>query len=156
MKKPTDLRAHLTATVPLLADHPDKLQLFIEKGRVATKRGAGLGFEYRYPLQILITDYTDPVDTLVIPLLVWIDANQPDLFDNTDKRDQAIGLEAELIDHTTTDVQFTLELTERVLVTATETGWLCTHLGEPPLPDLGGPRGWQTILGEEILFQANE
>jgi hypothetical protein len=155
VKKPAELRAHLATTVPSLAKNPDQLQLFIEQGSIATKRGAGLSFEYRYRLQILITDYADPIDTLTIPLLVWIAEHQPDLIDNTDKRDKAISIEAEVLSNSATDILISIELSERVIVTATESGWLCTHVDEPPLPDLGGPRGWQTLLGEDVLFQAN-
>lgn len=160
MKKPIDLRAHLTTHVPSLARHPDKLHVFIEKGSVATKRGAAqqvpLGcashsFEYRYTLQLLIEDYTEPADTLIVPLLAWIDTNQPDLIDDTAKRDKAIGIEAELLDHQAADIALTLELSERVIVTAVTGGWSCNHLGEPPLPDLGGPRSWDIYLDGEPL-----
>lgn len=151
MKKPIDLRAHLTTHVPSLARHPDKLHVFVEKGSIATKRGISHSFEYRYTLQLLIEDYTEPADTLIVPLLAWIDANQPDLIDDTAKRDKAIGIEAELLDHQAADIALTLELSERVVVTAVAGGWSCNHVGEPPLPDLGGPRSWDIYLGGEPL-----
>lgn len=151
VKKPIDLRAHLTTHVPSLARHPDKLHVFVEKGSIATKRGISHSFEYRYTLQLLIEDYTEPADTLIVPLLAWIDANQPDLIDDTAKRDKAIGIEAELLDHQAADIALTLELSERVVVTAVAGGWSCNHVGEPPLPDLGGPRSWNIYLDGEPL-----
>lgn len=151
MKKSIDLRAHLTAHVPSLAKHPDKLHVFVEKGSIAIKRGVSHSFEYRYTLQILIEDYTEPADTLIVPLLAWIDTNQPDLIDDTTKRDKAIGFEAELLDHNAVDIALTLELSERVIVTADGDGWQCEHVGEPPMPDLGGPLGWDIYLKGELV-----
>lgn len=148
MKKPTELRAWLTEHVPHLAKHPDKLHVFVEKGTVATKLGRGLGFEYRYTLQLVVTDYADPADTLTVPLLVWISTNQPDLVADLNKRDQAIRIEAEIIDHKSADIGITLELTERVLVHPVEGGgYNCEHLPEPELPDLGGPINWTMDAG---------
>lgn len=145
MKKPESLRAHLAAYLPALRKHPDKLQLFVEKGAIATKRGASLSFEYRYTLSLLFTDYTDPADTIIVPLLVWIDAYQPDLIDTADKRDRAIAFEAELIDHCTADIEVKLELSERALVRPTGSGHLCDHLDEPHLADFERGLGWRML-----------
>lgn len=148
MRKPIELRAFLTERIPHLAKHPDKLLVFVEKGSVATKQGRGLGFEYRYTLQLVFTDYVEPADTITVPLLVWISTNQPDLIADTTKRDQAIRIEAEIIDHKTTDIAITLELSERVLVKPVEGGgYECEHLPEPEMPDLGGPTGWTMDAG---------
>lgn len=146
MKKATDLRAHLTAWVPDLKANPDKLHVFIEKGAVATKLGKSLGYQYAYTLQLVITDFAETPDVIIVPLLAWLLANQPDLLQDTVRRDRAIAFEAEIIDHDKIDIAFTLDLTERVLVAAVPTGYECTHLGEPPLPDLSGPLNWQIYL----------
>jgi hypothetical protein len=151
VKKPADLRKHLQETVPSLGKNPDKLHVFVEKGSVATKAGASSSFEYRYKLYLVITDFAEPVDALVVPLLAWIETKQPNLILDTDKRDKAINLEAELIDHEKADVAITLELSERVLVTKTEDGWSCEHIGEPALPDLTGPTVWGSFVGGELL-----
>ncbi|MBI2306094.1 MAG: phage tail protein [Rhodocyclales bacterium] len=157
MRKPIELRAWLTERVPHLRKHPDKLHVFIDKGSVATKRGAGLGFEYRYTLQIVVTDYADPPDTLTVPLLVWISTHQPDLIDNTDRRDRAIGIDAEIIDHKSADIGITLELSERVLVKPVEGGgYECEHLAEPEMPDLGGPSGWEVYLKGELIYTSGD
>ena len=44
-----------------------------------------------------------------------------------------------------------IDLTERVLVKDVPAGYECTHLGEPPLPDLTGPTGWQIFLKGELI-----
>lgn len=155
MKKPIDLRAHLTRWVPDLKANPDKLHVLIEKGAVATRLGEGLGFEYRYTVQLIITDFAEPADVLVVPLLVWLQTNQPDLLLDPDRRDKAIAFEAEIIDHERIDIAITLDLSERVLVSAVPAGYQCEHLPEPPLPDLGGPPLWQIYLKGELIAEGN-
>lgn len=151
MKKATDLRAHLHHWVPDLKANPEKLHVFIEKGAVATKLGAGLGYQYAYTLQLVITDFAESPDTLIVPLLVWIQINQPDLLQDPVRRDRAIAFEAEIIDHEKVDIQLTLDLTERVLVNDVPAGFQCTHLGEPQLPDLTGPINWQLYLNGTLF-----
>jgi hypothetical protein len=139
MKKPTELRAHLTQWVPDLAANPDKLHVFIERGAIATKLGAGLGYQYAYTVQIIITDFAEPADVLQDPV----------------RRDKAIAFEAEIIDHDKIDIAITLDLTERVIVGAVLGGYECTHLGEPQLPDLTGPTSWQVFLKGELIAEGN-
>lgn len=142
MKKPIDLRKYLEDHVPSLKKHPDKLHVFVEKGSVATKAGKGMSFEYHYTLKLVIIDFPEPADAVIVPLLAWIATNQPDLILDTDKRDKAIDIEAEIIDHKTVDLGLDLRLSERVIVTATEAGWAAEHVGEPQLEDLSGPLDW--------------
>lgn len=137
--------------MPDLAKNPDKLHVFIEKGRVSTKPGASACFEYHYTLQLVVTDFTESVDTLMVPLLVWAQEHQPDLIHAIDKQSKAIAFEAEAIDHGKIDIAITLELSERVLVRPAGTGYECEHIGEPPLPDMGGPIGWQLYV-KNVLF----
>lgn len=154
MKKPVSLRAHLEQWLPDLKKHPDKLHVFIEKGRVATKPGASASFEYHYTLQLLVTDFAEPIDTLVVPILVWAQEHQPDLIHAIDKQSKAIALEAEVIDHTKIDIALSLELSERVLVRPVAAGYECEHIGEPQLPDLTGPTGWQLYVKGELFAPA--
>lgn len=155
MRKPVELRAFLQQHIPHLAKHPDKLLVFVEKGAVATKLGRGLGFEYHYTLQLVFADYADPADTITVPLLVWISTHQPDLIADTTKRDQAIRIEAEIIDHKSADIAITLDLSERVLVhPKAGGGYDCEHLPEPEPPDLGGPINWRLYVNGELFAPA--
>ena len=152
MKKPADLRAHLGRWVPDLSRNPDKLHLFIENGRIASRFGASLSFEYRYQLQIIITDFAESTDVIIVPLLVWVLENQPNLLFDEKLRDSIASFRAEPIDHDKTDIEFTLDLSERVLVKAQAGGsYQCEHIGEPPLPELDGPINWQLYLAGEPL-----
>lgn len=153
MRKAIELREYLAQHVPALRRHPDRLHCLIPKGSVAIKRGASSSYEYRYTLEILAEDYSDPADTLIVPLIAWIDTNQPDLIDNIDKRDKAIGIEAEIISHSAADILISLELSERVIVTPSAAGYDCEHVGEPPLPDLSGPSGWSIFVKGELFAE---
>jgi hypothetical protein len=147
MKKPADLRKHLETSVPCIRKNPDHLHVYVEKGNVVSRIGGGLSFEYRYSVNLVITDFTGHVDELTIPLLAWIAVNQPEILQHPDKQEQAIRMEAEIIDHDTVDLSITLDLTERVIVTANPDGsHTATHPDEPALPDLGGPVGWQQLF----------
>lgn len=142
MKKPDSLRRHLENCVPSMKQDPQNTHLFIEKGNVASRLG-GLSFEYRYTLNIIVTDFTAGPDTVIIPLLSWIQVNQPDILQNPDKQESAIRIEAEIIDHDTVDLSILLDLTERVIVIKNQDGsYTVTHPEEPPMPDLSGPTNW--------------
>lgn len=146
MKKPEALRRHLEASVPYLRRHPDKLHVRVDSGAVATKPGSTSSFEWRYKLILLFTDVVDQPDTIVVPLLIWLAIHQPELIFDAQKRDKAITFEAEVVNHEAIDIEFTLELSERVIVTQSAGGYLCEHIDEPALPETGGPTGWSMYL----------
>jgi len=146
MKKLADLRQHLADTVPSLAKDPDKLHVYIEKGDIACRAGS-LSFEYRYEAKIMIADYADTIDTLMVPLLAWIAQHQPDLLLHPDRADNAIRYEAEIVDRGRTDILLTIDgITERVIVQAVTGGYTVTHCDEPALPDMDGPTPWQLFV----------
>lgn len=155
MKKPADLSAYLIASVPYLKNDPDTLHIYVEKGNIVSRIGGGLSFEYRYTLNLIVTDFSSHVDTLTIPMLAWIAANQPDLLQHPDKQENAIRMEAEIIDHDKVDLSIEIDLTERVIVTANLDGsYTATHPDEPTLPDMGGPVGWEMLINGVTLTQA--
>lgn len=153
MNKPDELRKILTQWVPTLAKNPEKLTLLVEDGHVATRVcTAGLGYEYRYTLSVLITEFTDPMDTLVVPIISWLHTAQPDLLLNLEKAAKAIKFQAEFLNNDQTDLLIKLDLSEGVRVTPqTGGGYTCEHLAEPALPDLTGPTGWQMFINGDLL-----
>lgn len=155
MKKPQTLRRHLEASIPHLKRHPDKLHVFIESGAIATKQGISLSFEWRYKLTLLFTDFVDSPDTIVVPLLVWLATNQPDLIADAERRNKALSFESEPVNHDAIDIAFTLELTERVIVKAVPGGFECEHADEPLLLDLGGNLNWQVYLKDELIIESS-
>lgn len=145
MNKPASLRSHLEACIPSLKSDPQSLHLFVEKGTVVSRLG-GLSFEYRYTVNLVITDYTADANDLIVPLLAWLQMNQPDILQNPDKQENALRIEAEILDADAVDLSITLDLTERVIVTVNPDGsYTATTPAEPALPDLGGPTGWGLI-----------
>jgi hypothetical protein len=140
MKKPASLREFLTSNINGLGREPDSLLVFIDKGSVVSTLTPSLSFEYRYKLNLVLTDYNGHADTIMVPLLVWIRTNQPDLLE---QGAEGIQFEAELLNNDSADISITLDLTERVLVKIVNGQRQITHLDEPPSPDLTGPIGWE-------------
>ena len=131
MMKATSLREALTAAVPHLAAHPDALHVFVDEGNVVGTGARTLGFEYRYTLTLIVTDYPHSADTIVVPVLAWLRTNQPDTFTNPDKREDAFKFEAEILNHTTVDISIKLKLTERVTVKVEGAGYQVEHHPAP-------------------------
>ena len=131
MMKATSLREALTAAVPYLAAHPEALHVFVDEGNVVATGARSLGFEYRYTLTLIVTDYPDSSDTVVVPVLAWLRTNQPDAFTNPDKREDAFKFEAEILTHDTVDISIKLQLSERVTVKVDRSGYQVKHHPEP-------------------------
>lgn len=151
MKKLIDLRTHLTNSVPSLKKDPERLDVYIEKGGIACRYG-NLCYQYAYEARILVKDFTDHADTLMVPLLAWVAIHQPDLLLDVGKQDNAIRFEAEIVDHDKTDVLLMLDLSERVIVSEIDGVYTATHCDEPALPDLTGPTPWALhVHGVEVV-----
>ncbi|WP_418122536.1 phage tail protein [Variovorax sp. 160MFSha2.1] len=137
MKKPQLLRDHITRACPELATNPEKLTVFIERGNVVHTGTPALSFEYRYTLNIVVTDWNGSTDVIVVPVVAWLKRNQPDIFENPERRAKAFRFEVEIIDHATSDIGFEIDLTETVAVqggTVDGINRLTTrHIGEPVL-----------------------
>lgn len=139
MLKPASLRAAIEAALPSVKANPDKLLVFIEEGSVQCTGAASLSFEYGYTLRVILLDYAEHADTLLIPVLAWVSTNQPELFANPDRRRDGIRFEAELLNHSAMDLDLRIALTERVIVRKTEAGgYTATHAPEPPLDPYEG------------------
>lgn len=157
MRKPASLRKHLEHCLPQLKKHPDRLVLRIEGGRVASKRGRSLSFEWKYKLVVLFTDYCDPPSALVVVMLAWISEHQPDLLFTAERCEQALSFESEPVNHEAIDIAFTLDLSERVIVKPTAGSWMFEHVPEPQMPnDDEGVRGWQVFLKGELILESAE
>lgn len=137
MNKPAQLRELLSSQVQHLKQNPDCLHIFIENGNiVATGAGQNLSFEYQFNCVLIVTDYAAHADTLIVPILGWLATQQPELLFNPDKRSKGFSFKAEIINHTTADIEIVLALTERVSVTATPDSPLqVVHLPEPQFSD---------------------
>lgn len=120
MKKVDGIRRLLLQWVPQLADNPENLQLFVEKGRIASTPTASLSFVYRYTLNIVVQDFAGDVSSILLPLLAWVQEQQPELLRR--ENNEPFSFEREILDGDLSDVSITIDLTERVLVRPGEEG----------------------------------
>ncbi|MFV2945254.1 phage tail protein [Pseudomonas japonica] len=122
MNKPSNLREHLLAAVPDLARNPDRLMVFIDKGKVRCTAAPTLSFEYEYSLQLILTDFAGHPDTVMVPILGWVRVNQSELLANLDKSAKGLEFEVDILDNSKVDMSIVLPLTERVLVKRNDEG----------------------------------
>lgn len=112
MRKLTALRQHLLASVPGLAENPDRLLTFITDGGIEFHRGTHLSHGYSVPAQLVVTDHGGELDDIIIPLLQWLSRYEPDI----DPKN-GIRIEAEILSNQRWDLAITADLTERVVAT---------------------------------------
>jgi hypothetical protein len=154
MYKPKSLRAHLKAAIADLTRNPDKLLIFADEGNTVATGTNSLSFEYRYKLDIIITDYSGDADAVMVALLAWVQIHQRDLLDNAELRKSGIGFNVDFNNHETIDLSIKLALTERVVVKEAGTGRLeVRHLAEPQLTPVYADAFWQAYAGESLIAQ---
>lgn len=145
MNKPKSIRDFLQAKVPALMQRPDDFLTFIESGQVVSTQSANPSFVYHYKLNLVVLDFNGHADEIMLPILIWLRINQPDIL--TGEPNDKFTFEAEILTNETTDISISLQLTERVKVTVDGDTLTTHHCGEPPLDDLSGPTDWQLFTG---------
>lgn len=132
MKKPNQLRKVLEQSDPFFIKNPDKLQLWIEDGKIVRTGTENLSFYYQYSLNIVVTDYPDNIAKLTVPILSYLQINQPELF-NPSLRESAVKFTPDFNNNHTADIHFEISpITEWVLVTDKKDGSvLIDYLPEP-------------------------
>ena len=158
MRKADSLRRWLTAFLPELATNADRLQIYVEGGNIMTRKSATLSFVYAYTLKALFTDFSGDSDRLMVPVLAWIEKEQPSLLMSSDS--QPFSFEAELLDGDLSDVELSIDLTETVLVIPRPdgSGYDVTHPAEPTFNQFDGVTSsfWQGFGGTELLAQTDD
>lgn len=153
MKKLASLRNLLLTCVPALASDPSQLEIYTDKGSVNANGTRALSYEVAYTATIWIQSYAGDTDALFVPLLAWIDANQPDLLDRTDHK--PFTFESEILDADTCDIAIEIELTERVVVSRRGDGTLGTAYQPDNRPlrladDATGATPWRGLLDDQV------
>ncbi|WP_392430761.1 phage tail protein [Edwardsiella piscicida] len=147
MFKLDSLRRTLTHTSQWCRANPEKFTVFAEEGGIEI-RGKTLSFAYRYKAVIFVMDYTADIDRLVVPLISWLFANQPDLLLNPEKS-KAFKFKTNPNDDDSVDLLFEFPLYERVRVSLDAAGQLITeHPPEPPFPVDDEAGRWQTLFDD--------
>jgi hypothetical protein len=132
MNKPQSLRSALNKSVPYVAENPDRLHLFVDSGQLVATSAASLSWEYRYTLNVVITDFTGDQNLLMAPVLLWLRENQPDALQNSEAREKLFSFEVDILANDRCDISMDLKLTERVIATV-ENGK--AHIEAVPEPD---------------------
>jgi hypothetical protein len=147
MNKLNQLRHHLMNAVPTLKRDPERLLTFVEDGRIEFHRGPTLSHEYQYTAQLILTDYAGETDAVIIPLLDWLSAYQPDA-----DPAEAVSFEAEILTHRTVDLALRVRLSERVVATRDcATGEIhaehrAPYFAPPECPEVN----WQLLIRERL------
>lgn len=132
MEKIASLKSALLSAIPALRRDPDKLAVFVDKGRMVARRPASrsLSWEYRYLTRLWFEGFEGGPDTIFLPLLVWLRDNEPALVKSFENDDGRITFAADIIDDKSTDILIAFELVEPVVVVARPdgSGWDLTHL----------------------------
>jgi len=132
MNKPQSLRSALNKSVHYVAENPDRLHLFVDSGQLVATSAASLSWEYRYTLNVVITDFTGDQNLLMAPVLLWLRENQPDALQNSEAREKLFSFEVDILANDRCDISMDLKLTERVIATV-ENGK--AHIEAVPEPD---------------------
>lgn len=145
MIKPNQLRAHLLSSLPSLAKNPDRLHIFVDEGRMVNTLANGLSFEYRYQLNIIITDFADDMAAVALALYAWLRLNQPELMANLNKASDGVQFIADILDNQRVDLAIKLPLTERVIVKETDSRATIDYPPEPHATRADAPKMVQII-----------
>lgn len=139
MEKPTSLRKAMMSRIPELRNDPSRLVLWVEDGAVRARQTETHGFEFAYPLAVLLREVSTDIAVIVHAITRWLRVNQPDLLAGGAK--DSFKFETDILDNGVADILFTLDLTESVAVTAQEDGsWSVEYQTEPdPLFTDGEP-----------------
>lgn len=135
MLKPDSLRKALTDALPVLRTNPDMLRLFVDNGKIAATLAASLSFEKQYTLSVIVTDFTDDMDLLLVPIMAWLRENQPDIMTSDEGRKKGFTFYADINNDSSVDISISLLLTERTLVKQIDNALHVQCMPEPPQPE---------------------
>lgn len=158
MIKPAGLSRLLLRAVPQLAADATKLQLFVDKGRIAARKGKTIGYEEHYTLAIVVQEFVGDVDQLFVPIMAWVAEQQPDLLD----KGEPFTFATEILDGDKADIQIDLQLSELVRVEEQPDGTWATArvdqraIGADEFPGVCGATLWTLIANGELVAQSSD
>ncbi|HCW47412.1 MAG TPA: phage tail protein [Erwiniaceae bacterium] len=135
MNKPQSLRHALNKAVPYVRENPDRLHLFVDNGSLVATSAASISWEYRYTLNVVVTDFTGDQNLLMAPILYWLRDNQPDALQNPDARERLFTFEVDILGNGACDLSLNLKLTERVLAREVNGQMQIEAVPEPDEPE---------------------
>ena len=135
MNKPQSLRHALNKSVPYVRENPDRLHLFVDNGSLVATAAASISWEYRYTLNVVVTDFTGDQNLLMAPILYWLRDNQPDALQNPDEREKLFTFEVDILGNGACDLSLNLKLTERVMAREVDGQMQVEAVPEPDEPE---------------------
>ncbi|CAM4108047.1 phage tail protein [Citrobacter portucalensis] len=153
MYKPKSLRKALTDAVPVLARNPDMMRVFIDNGNLASTLATSLSFENRYTLNVVVTDFTDDIELLLVPIQAWLRIHQADIMTTDEGRKKGFTYFADIND--STDISISLMLTERTLVKE-QGDKLHVEQAEEPQPPEPVTRPVELYVNGELVSRLHE
>lgn len=156
MLKPIKLREHLMAALPRIAHNPELLKIFVLNGSVRCTATGTLSWEYSYTMQLQLLDWVDHPDSVMAPLLTWLQVHQHDLLANPDRK--GIRFDAEYLNAASMDLIIHLDLTERVIARARQDvpgGITLTHVSDTPPSYLPMQEHWELFVKGEKVAEWN-
>lgn len=136
MKKPDSLRRALTEAVSHLRENPDQLHIFVDDGSMVSTLAPSLSWEYRYTLNMMVTEFAGDQNLLMATVLAWMREHQPDVMANPELRNSSISFEAVILNNNTCDLSIDLKLTERIVVSPSGENMVVEAVPEPDNPEL--------------------
>lgn len=140
MLKPAAIRNMLTDFLPELAENPERLRLWIDKGGIRTRLTDSFTFEVAYRLNIVVIDWTRAPVIIFALLNEWLRRYQPDLV--ASQAAAGYSFEADIVTNSAMDLSIDLDLTETVIRVPKEggAGWDMQIVEEPEsFPDEFAP-----------------
>lgn len=114
MNKPERFRVALLAALPELASDPQRLSIFVEKGKLVATGTERAGWQYSYQLTAILQDFAGDMDTLATVVMAWVATEQPDMLKNPAQSERGIRFECELMTSELADISIEMDLTEAV------------------------------------------
>jgi len=130
MNKPGRFRAALLAALHDVAQDPQRLSIYVERGHLVATGAPGRGWLYTYQLTAVLQDFAGDMDVLASAVTQWVEIEQPDLLKNDTNNKRGIRFECEMMSNELADVAIEIDLTEAVYASADGTTF--DHPAEPP------------------------
>lgn len=135
MNKPQSLREALNKAVEYVRVNPDRLHLFVDSGASVGTAAASVSWEYRYTLNVVITDFTGDQNLLMAAVMYWLRTHQPDALQNPAERDRLFTFEVDILGNGACDISINLKLTERVIAEEVDGVTVVRAVPEPDGPE---------------------
>ena len=154
MKKPQALREYLLKSLPDLPIDQDRLRIVADQGSMQCLLTSGYSFEMSYKLEILLTECVIEPEVIALVIFTWLKEQQSELMANHAKSKEAITFETEIIDNEKSDIYFSINLSERIIVEKNDDGQLSiSYPDEPTYTAFEDASNVQVIRGDEVLFE---